>query len=66
MLQSHQKTPPNHGSFINTDKVSENPTIEELESQLKILEQNEEYEKAAELLERINRLYETERHQNQQ
>ena len=53
-------------SFVNTDTVSENPTIEELESQLKILEQNEEYEKAAELLERINRLYETERQQNQQ
>jgi protein-arginine kinase activator protein McsA len=53
-------------SFVNTDTVSENPTIEELESQLKILEQNEEYEKAAELLERINKLYETERQQNQQ
>ena len=35
---------------------NENTNIEDLEQQLKILERNEEYEKAAELLEKINRL----------
>ena len=56
-------------SFINSDNdstIADNPTIEELEAQLKIFEQNEEYEKAAELMERINKIHEAENKENQQ
>ena len=44
-------------SDSDDDDISEaTPTLEELEAQLKMYENNEEYEKAAELLEKINKL----------
>ena len=45
-------------TFLDDDDTmeNENTNIEDLEQQLKILERNEEYEKAAELLDKINRL----------
>ena len=44
-------------TFLDDDTMeNENTNIEDLEQQLKILERNEEYEKAAELLDKINRL----------
>jgi bifunctional DNase/RNase len=55
-------------SFINSDAdtTANNPTIEELEAQLRIYEQNEEYEKAAELMKRINKILEAKDKGNQQ
>lgn len=55
-------------SFINSDAdtTADNPTIEELEAQLHIYEQNEEYEKAAELMKRINKILEAKDKGNQQ
>lgn len=55
-------------SFINSDAdtTADNPTIEELEAQLRIYEKNEEYEKAAELMKRINKILEAKDKGNQQ
>ena len=47
--------------FLSDDDTAtcdECPTLEDLEAQLKILESKEEYEKAAELMQQINKMKE--------